>query len=148
MRMTVFGTGYLGATHAACMAELGHEVLGVDVDEAKIEALSEGRVPFFEPGLPELLKKNLDSGRLSFTTDYEKAAEFGNVHFIGVGTPQRKGSYAADTRYVESVVNELVPRLEGQHLILGKSTVPVGTAARLQEIADRITAQELSLIHI
>ncbi|SCX01457.1 UDP-glucose 6-dehydrogenase TuaD [Corynebacterium jeikeium] len=124
------------------MAELGHEVLGVDVDEAKIEALSEGRVPFFEPGLPELLKKNLDSGRLSFTTDYEKAAEFGNVHFIGVGTPQRKGSYAADTRYVESVVNELVPRLEGQHLILGKSTVPVGTAARLQEIADRITAQE------
>ncbi|WP_071055874.1 UDP-glucose dehydrogenase family protein [Corynebacterium jeikeium] len=142
MRMTVFGTGYLGATHAACMAELGHEVLGVDVDEAKIEALSEGRVPFFEPGLPELLKKNLDSGRLSFTTDYEKAAEFGNVHFIGVGTPQRKGSYAADTRYVESVVNELVPRLEGQHLILGKSTVPVGTAARLQEIADRITAQE------
>ena len=142
MRMTVFGTGYLGATHAACMAELGHEVLGVDVDEAKIEALSEGRVPFFEPGLPELLKKNLDSGRLSFTTDYEKAAEFGNVHFIGVGTPQRKGSYAGDTRYVESVVNELVPRLEGQHLILGKSTVPVGTAARLQEIADRITAQE------
>lgn len=72
MRMTVFGTGYLGATHAACMAELGHEVLGVDVDESKIEALSEGRVPFFEPGLPELLKKNVDNGRLSFTTDYKR----------------------------------------------------------------------------
>lgn len=140
MRMTVFGTGYLGATHAACMAELGHEVLGVDVDETKIEALSEGRVPFFEPGLPELLKKNIDNGRLSFTTDYAKAAEFADVHFIGVGTPQRKGSYAADTRYVEAVISELVPLLEGDHLILGKSTVPVGTAARLQAMADELSA--------
>ena len=142
MRMTVFGTGYLGATHAACMAELGHEVLGVDVDEAKIEALSEGRVPFFEPGLPELLKKNIDNGRLSFTTDYTKAADFADVHFIGVGTPQRKGSYAADTRYVEAVVNELVPLLEGEHLILGKSTVPVGTAARLQTMVDELVASD------
>ena len=140
MRMTVFGTGYLGATHAACMAELGHEVLGVDIDEAKITALSEGRVPFFEPGLPELLKKNIDNGRLSFTTDYSEAAGFGNVHFIGVGTPQRKGSYAADTRYVEAVVNDLVPLLNGEHLILGKSTVPVGTAVRMQKYADRITS--------
>lgn len=140
MRMTVFGTGYLGATHAACMAELGHEVLGVDVDESKIEALSEGRVPFFEPGLPELLKKNVDNGRLSFTTDYKKAAEFAAVHFIGVGTPQRKGSYAADTRYVEAVISELVPLLEGEHLILGKSTVPVGTAVRLQAMADELGA--------
>ena len=142
MRMTVFGTGYLGATHAACMAELGHEVLGVDVDEAKIAALSEGRVPFFEPGLPELLKKHVESGQLSFTTDYYKAAKFGNVHFIGVGTPQRKGSYAADTRYVEAVINQLVPRLEGEHLILGKSTVPVGTAARLQAMADELVASD------
>ncbi|WP_426704991.1 UDP-glucose dehydrogenase family protein [Corynebacterium auriscanis] len=140
MRMTVFGTGYLGATHAACMAELGHEVLGVDVDEAKIAALSEARVPFFEPGLPELLKKNIANGRLSFTTDYKKAAEFANVHFIGVGTPQRRGSYAADTRYVEAVVNELVPLLEGEHLVLGKSTVPVGTAARLQAMVDELGA--------
>lgn len=142
MRMTVFGTGYLGATHAACMAELGHEVLGVDVDEAKIAALSEGNVPFFEPGLPELLQKNIENGRLSFTTDYDKAAKFGNVHFIGVGTPQRKGSYAADTRYVEAVINELVPLLEGEHLILGKSTVPVGTAARLQAMADELVASD------
>ena len=140
MRMTIFGTGYLGATHAACMAELGHEVLGVDVDEAKIEALAEGRVPFFEPGLPELLQKNIENGRLSFTTDYDQAAKFGNVHFIGVGTPQRKGSYAADTRYVEAVINDLVPRLDGEHLILGKSTVPVGTAARLQAMADELVA--------
>jgi len=124
------------------MAELGHEVLGVDVDEAKIEALSEGRVPFFEPGLPELLKKNVDNGRLSFTTDYTKAADFAGVHFIGVGTPQLKGSYAADTRYVEAVINELVPLLEGEHLILGKSTVPVGTAARLQTMVDELVASD------
>lgn len=138
MRMTVFGTGYLGATHAACMAELGHEVLGVDVDEAKIASLTKGQVPFFEPGLEELLLKHVHTGRLRFTTDYAEAAAFANVHFIGVGTPQRKGSYAADTTYVRSVVETLVPLLEGDHLILGKSTVPVGTAAALQELADSI----------
>ncbi len=136
--MTVIGTGYLGATHAACMAELGHEVLGVDVDEAKIEALQNGRVPFYEPGLPEVLERNIASGRLRFTTNYEEVAQFANVHFIGVGTPQQRGSYAADTRYVEAVVDSLVPHLEGEHLILGKSTVPVGTAAALQERANKL----------
>ncbi|MBA1837818.1 nucleotide sugar dehydrogenase [Corynebacterium sp. zg912] len=138
MRMTVIGTGYLGATHAACMAELGHEVLGVDVDENKIEALKNSKVPFYEPGLPEVLERNIDAGRLSFTTDYAQAAAFANVHFIGVGTPQQRGSYAADTRYVEAVIDDLVPQLEGEHLILGKSTVPVGTAAALQERADNL----------
>lgn len=136
--MTVIGTGYLGATHAACMAELGHEVLGVDVDEAKIEALQNGRVPFYEPGLPEVLERNIASRRLRFTTNYEEAAQFANVHFIGVGTPQQRGSYAADTRYVEAVIDSLVPHLEGEHLILGKSTVPVGTAAALQERANKL----------
>ena len=136
--MTVIGTGYLGATHAACMAELGHEVLGVDVDEAKIEALQNGRVPFYEPGLPEVLERNIANRRLAFTTNYEEAAQFANVHFIGVGTPQQRGSYAADTRYVEAVIDSLVPHLEGEHLILGKSTVPVGTAAALQERADKL----------
>ncbi|WP_042408412.1 UDP-glucose dehydrogenase family protein [Corynebacterium jeddahense] len=136
--MTVIGTGYLGATHAACMAELRHEVLGVDVDEAKIEALQNGRVPFYEPGLPEVLERNIASRRLRFTTNYEEAAQFANVHFIGVGTPQQRGSYAADTRYVEAVIDSLVPHLEGEHLILGKSTVPVGTAAALQERADKL----------
>ena len=96
MRMTVIGTGYLGATHAACMAELGHEVLGVDVDENKIEALKGGRVPFYEPGLPEVLERNIEAGRLDFSTSYDDAAEFANVHFLGVGTPQAHGSYAAD----------------------------------------------------
>lgn len=138
MRMTVIGTGYLGATHAACMAELGHEVLGVDVDEAKITALSEGKVPFFEPGLPEVLKRNITAGRLSFTTDYEQAAEFANVHFLGVGTPQKHGSYAADLTYVRAVITELIPKLRGKHVIFGKSTVPVGTAAEMQELADSL----------
>ena len=132
MRMTVIGTGYLGATHAACMAELGHEVLGVDVDETKIEALKNSKVPFYEPGLPEVLERNIEAGRLGFTTDYAEAAAFASVHFIGVGTPQQRGSYAADTRYVEAVIDNLVPQLEGEHLILGKSTVPVGTAAAEQ----------------
>lgn len=141
MRMTVIGTGYLGATHAACMAELGHEVLGVDVDERKIEQLKSGKVPFYEPGLPEVLERNIAAGTLDFTTDYARAAEFADVHFIGVGTPQQRGSYAADTRYVEAVIDDLVPKLTGRHLILGKSTVPVGTAATLQQRADELAAE-------
>lgn len=136
--MTVIGTGYLGATHAACMAELGHEVLGVDVDESKIELLKNGQVPFYEPGLPEVLQRNLAAGRLDFTTDYQRAAQFGNIHFIGVGTPQQRGSYAADTRYVEAVIEDLVPKLVGDHIVFGKSTVPVGTAAALQARADEL----------
>ena len=136
MRMTVFGTGYLGATHAACMAELGHEVLGVDVDEAKIERLRAGEVPFYEPGLPEILRRHVESGRLRFTTDYAEAAEFADLHFIGVGTPQRKGGFAADTSHVEDVVARLAPLLTGDAVLVGKSTVPVGTAVRLQGIAD------------
>ena len=79
MRMTVFGTGYLGATHAACMAELGHEVLGVDVDAVKVDRLCRGEVPFFEPGLPEILSRHVESGRLRFTTDYAEAAEFADL---------------------------------------------------------------------
>ncbi|MDN6739535.1 MAG: UDP-glucose/GDP-mannose dehydrogenase family protein [Corynebacterium casei] len=145
MRMTVFGTGYLGATHAACMAELGHDVLGVDVDESKIEALSSGQVPFYEPGLPEVLERNLESGRLSFSTIYSKAAEFAHVHFLGVGTPQRHGSYAADMTYVRAVIEELVPLLQGEHVIFGKSTVPVGTAAELQELADSLCVEGTSV---
>jgi UDPglucose 6-dehydrogenase len=134
--MTVFGTGYLGATHAACMAELGHEVLGVDVDEAKIERLRRGEVPFYEPGLPEILLRQVEAGRVRFTTDYAEAAEFADLHFIGVGTPQRKGEFAADTSFVEDVVARLAPLVTSDAVVVGKSTVPVGTAARLQEIAD------------
>ena len=147
MRMTVIGTGYLGATHAACMAELGHEVMGVDVDESKIESLKSGKVPFYEPGLPEVLERNIEAGRLDFTTDYGQAAQFADVHFLGVGTPQRHGSYAADMTYVKAVIRDLVPLLEGEHVIFGKSTVPVGTAAELQEMANEL-AQEGSHVEI
>ncbi|GAB2498101.1 UDP-glucose 6-dehydrogenase TuaD [Corynebacterium atrinae] len=136
MRMTVIGTGYLGATHAACMAELGHEVLGIDVDAAKVDSLKAGKVPFYEPGLPEVLTRNLESGRLGFSTDYQQAADFAQVHFLGVGTPQKRGSYAADLSYVRGAVEALVPKLSGHHIIFGKSTVPVGTAAELQDLAD------------
>lgn len=145
--MTVIGTGYLGATHAACMAELGHEVMGVDVDESKIESLKSGKVPFYEPGLPEVLERNIEAGRLDFTTDYAQAAQFADVHFLGVGTPQRHGSYAADMTYVKAVIRDLVPLLEGEHVIFGKSTVPVGTAAELQEMANEL-AQEGSHVEI
>jgi UDPglucose 6-dehydrogenase len=96
-RLSVIGTGYLGATHAVAMAELGFEVLGVDVDEAKVAALADGKVPFFEPELPELLVKNLETGRLRFTTSMREAGEFADVHFVCVGTPQKKGEYAAST---------------------------------------------------
>lgn len=135
IRMAVFGTGYLGATHAACMAELGHEVLGVDVDVEKIARLRAGEVPFYEPGLTELLQRNIENGRLAFTTSYEEAAEFGDVHFLGVGTPQRRGDYGADLKYVHAVIDTLAPLLTRPALIAGKSTVPVGTAAAL---ADRV----------
>ncbi|MCZ1074517.1 UDP-glucose dehydrogenase family protein [Rhodococcus ruber] len=135
MRIAVFGTGYLGATHAACMAELGHEVLGVDIDESKLEKLSSGEVPFYEPGLSEVLTRNVESGRLRFTSSYSEAAEFAEAHFIAVGTPQRKGEYGADVSFVDAVVDTLVPRLNRSAVIFGKSTVPVGTATRLSELA-------------
>ncbi|CAG6395197.1 UDP-glucose/GDP-mannose dehydrogenase family protein [Streptomyces cocklensis] len=131
MRLTVIGTGYLGATHAACMAELGHEVLGVDVDPDKIAALQSGSVPFYEPGLAELIAEHVASGRLRFTTSYRQAAAFAEVHFSCVGTPQLPDGQGADLRYVDAVIESLAPYLDRPALVVGKSTVPVGTAARL-----------------
>ena len=131
MRCTVFGTGYLGATHAAGMAELGHEVLGVDIDPGKVAKLAGGDIPFYEPGLRKMLSDNLAAGRLHFTTDYDAAAEFADVHFLGVGTPQKKGEYGADLCHVHAVIDTLVPRLRRSAVIVGKSTVPVGTASEL-----------------
>jgi len=138
VKITVIGTGYLGAVHAACMADLGHDVLGVDVDAAKITALTEGRAPFYEPGLPEVLGRGMQSGRLRFSTSLEEAADHGDVHFVCVGTPQRPGSYAADLRHVDAVVEGLVPHLRRPALIVGKSTVPVGTTARLARLVERL----------
>ncbi len=131
MKLSVIGTGYLGATHAAAMAALGHDVLGLDIDPGKVALLREGRVPFHEPGLPELLKEMLATGRLRFTTDYEEVGAFADVHFLCVGTPQKKGEYAADLTFVDAAVNALIPRLRAGSLVVGKSTVPVGTAERL-----------------
>ncbi|WP_016996585.1 UDP-glucose/GDP-mannose dehydrogenase family protein [Kocuria atrinae] len=135
MKLTVIGTGYLGATHAVSMAELGHEVIGLDVDQAKIDALASGEVPFHEPGLPELLTKHIGTGKLRFTTSYEEAVPFGDVHFIGVGTPQKAESHAADMRYVDAAVKAIASAADRDCIIVGKSTVPVGSAARLQELA-------------
>lgn len=137
MRLSVIGCGYLGAVHAAAMASIGHDVVGIDVDERKIETLSRGEAPFFEPGLQEILTEGIASGRLSFTTDMS-AAQGAAVHFIGVGTPQQSGGHAADLTYVDAAVDALAPFLSPGDVVAGKSTVPVGTAARLApRVAER-----------
>ena len=135
MKISVVGCGYLGAVHAASMAELGHDVTGVDVDERKVAALNEARAPFFEPGLDALLERTLRSGRLRFSSDMADAAG-ARVHFVCVGTPQKRGEYAADLRYVEAATEALLAILAPGDLVVGKSTVPVGTASRLAEMVE------------
>jgi UDPglucose 6-dehydrogenase len=120
------------------MAELGHEVIGVDVDTAKLTSLATGRAPFYEPGLDELLRANIDAGRLRFTQSYAEAAEFADIHFIAVATPQKRDELAADLTYVDSVIAELSPLLSKPAVIYGKSTVPVGTAARLSDMVRNV----------
>ncbi|MET3805243.1 UDPglucose 6-dehydrogenase [Nakamurella sp. UYEF19] len=132
-KMTVIGCGYLGAVHAACMARSGHEVIGIDVDAPKVESLLAGKAPFYEPGFEDVLVEALESGRLTFTTDLG-AVKGSTVHFVCVGTPQRAGENAADMTYVDAAVNGLAPHLSPGDLVVGKSTVPVGTAARLASI--------------
>jgi len=129
--VTVLGTGYLGTAHAAGLAALGFPVLGVDRDPGRVAALAAGEVPFHEPGLRALLREGLARGLLRFTTSYPAAAAFGTVHFICVGTPQRAGSYHADLSALDACVGTLGPLLDRPCLVVGKSTVPVGTAARL-----------------
>jgi UDPglucose 6-dehydrogenase len=136
MRISVIGCGYLGAVHAASLAALGHDVVGVDVDASKIEQLAAGRAPFFEPGLDDALRDALTSGRLTFTTDVAEVRGAG-VHFLAVGTPQKRGESAADLSYVRSAVESLLPHLAPGDVVVGKSTVPVGTAA---QIAERLEA--------
>jgi UDPglucose 6-dehydrogenase len=138
LRISVIGTGYLGLTHAVCMADLGHEVLAIDVDAEKIAKAARGETPFFEPGLEPLLRKNLDAGRLRFTDSFAEIGEFGDVHFICVGTPQAKdGNGNADLSYVFSAAEALAPHLTRATLVVGKSTVPVGTS---REIIARLHA--------
>ncbi|MGN7964671.1 UDP-glucose dehydrogenase family protein [Microbacterium sp. 22179] len=135
MKLSVIGCGYLGAVHAAAMASIGHEVIGFDVDHAKIERLAAGEAPFYEPGFNDLLRESLASGNLRFTTD-PAALAGSTVHFIAVGTPQREDSDGADLRFVDAAVTGLLPHLAPGDLVVGKSTVPVGTAQRL---ADMVT---------
>ena len=144
-RLTFIGTGYLGATYAICFAELGYEVLGVDIDSDKIAKLSSGEVPFHEPGLDELLRANLAAGRLRFATSYEQAAEFGDVHFICVGTPQRNDGMSADLSYVEQAVIGLAQALTRKALIVGKSTVPAGTAEWVQQLVTKHSDPSLEI---
>jgi UDPglucose 6-dehydrogenase len=144
-RLAFLGTGYLGATYAICFAELGYEVLGFDVDAAKIAKLAGGEVPFHEPGLDELLRKNLAAGRLRFTTDYRETADFADVHFICVGTPQRADGMGADLSYVEQAVTGLAQHLTRKALIVGKSTVPVGTAEWVEQLVGKHAPPELGV---
>jgi len=131
MRLSVIGTCHLGAVHAACMAEIGHDVLGVDNDPQLIAALADGRAPFYEPGLAELLVRTIRSGRLRFTASIAEAAQFADVHFVCVGAPQLRGSLQADLGSFEAVIDGLASNLTRDCLVVGKSTVPVGTAPRL-----------------
>ena len=132
LKLSVVGCGYLGATHAACMSSLGFEVIGVDTDPEKIAMLSKGELPFYEPGLDTLLASEMKTGRLTFTTDFSAVAD-ADVHFICVGTPQSKDGLAADLTYVKSAVQAVAPHLKKGSLVVGKSTVPVGTAQGLRE---------------
>ena len=145
LRLTVLGTGYLGITHAACMASFGFDVLGVDIDARKVDQLNAGQLPIYEPGLGELLRSGLDSGRLAFTTSYSQAAAFGDVHFICAGTPPQPGNDHADLTQVNGCVATLAPLLNRPCLVVGKSTVPVGTARRLAaELAAACQGVELA----
>ncbi|MFI8852750.1 UDP-glucose dehydrogenase family protein [Streptomyces sp. NPDC053499] len=135
-KITVIGLGYLGATHAAAMAELGFEVLGLDIVPEKMRKLEQGQAPMFEPGLEELLRAHVagvegSTGRLRFTDSWEELGAFGDVHFVCVNTPQKHGEFAADMSYVQRAVESLAPHLHGPALVVGKSTVPVGSAERL-----------------
>ncbi|AKE42065.1 UDP-glucose dehydrogenase family protein [Corynebacterium kutscheri] len=138
MNISVIGTGYLGATHAACLARLGHNVLGIDIDAQKISALENGEVPFYEPGLQAIVEQEIHAGHLRFSTSFSAAATHAHLHFLTVGTPQCADSYAADTSFLEHAIDNLVPYLIGEHIIVGKSTVPVGTAQRLQQRVDQL----------
>ena len=138
MRISVIGCGYLGAVHAATLASMGHTVVGIDVDAAKVKHLSSGQAPFFEPGLDELLRDGQATGRLTFSTDFA-AASRAQVHFLCVGTPQSKTSDGADLTFLVSATKALLPHLARGAVVVGKSTVPVGTVDMLRGMLARRT---------
>ena len=131
LKLSVIGTGYLGATHAACMASLGFEVIGFDTESSKVDLLSNGKVPFYEPDLEDLLAEQIRSKRLTFTSKVEDLSD-ADVHFICVGTPQVKNGNAADLTYVNSALESIAKYVKPGGLVVGKSTVPVGTATKLR----------------
>jgi UDPglucose 6-dehydrogenase len=138
VRMTVIGCGHLGATHAASMAEIGHEVIGVDIDPDKVATLNSGRAWFHEPGLDEMLARHLAAGRLRFTTDFSEAGAFGQVHFLGVATPGMVDRDDYDLSQIFAAVRSLAPHLSGPCVIVGKSTVSVGTTAAVRELVQEL----------
>jgi len=140
LTLSVVGCGYLGATHAACMSSLGFTVIGVDTDPEKVALLQSGKLPFYEPGLDTLLEQEMKTGRLSFTTNFS-AVKDADVHFVCVGTPQSKDGLAADLTYVKSAVAAIAPHLKDGSLVVGKSTVPVGTAQALRAELAKIAPQ-------
>jgi UDPglucose 6-dehydrogenase len=146
MKMSVIGTGYLGAVHAVCMTQIGHDVIGYDTDKSKIAALNLGKSPFYEPAFEDLLRTNLETGRLQFTDSAPEAISGASLHFVCVGTPQLPGSDAADVRHVNSAVDAIIDNATCDGLIAGKSTVPVGTAQRLRrEMNERSMATHLEI---
>lgn len=144
LTLSVLGTGYLGATHAACMAELGHTVIGYDISPEKVAILNEGKLPFHEPGLDVIVERNVANGRLRFTSDISELAA-ATVHFVCVGTPQQVNSLAADLSQVEGAIKSLAPYLTDGSLIVGKSTVPVGTAEHLTSFLADLTSKQVEL---
>ena len=138
LRVSVIGTNYMGATHAAGMAEFGHQVIGVDIDVDRIKTLNAGQSHIFEVGLEPLLERHTSSGRLHFTTDYAEIADWADVHFLALGTPSGPGG-AADLGQLHAAVDTLAPLLTKPTLVVGKSTVPVGTAIALEERLRRLS---------
>ena len=134
MKITVIGLGYLGATHAVAMAELGHDVIGIEANPQKLADLQNGIVPFYEPGLDEALKNVIAKGNIKFKADHDEESRQADLHFLCVGTPQLPGSYAANTEYLHSAVKALAPYLRQDAVVAGKSTVPVGTSAILTQV--------------
>ena len=145
MKVTVIGLGYLGATHAVAMAELGHEVIGIEPDSKKLESLAAGVLPFHEPGLDAALPKAISSGKLTFQSEHNNDSASADLHFICVGTPQTKGSDAADTTYVVAAAKELAKWIKPTAVVAGKSTVPVGTAATLKTAMAEIAGFDVHL---
>ena len=146
MRIAMIGTGYVGLVSGACFSEFGVDVICVDKDQSKIEKIKNGIMPIFEPGLEELVAKNVSAGRLSFTTDLPSAVKSADAVFIAVGTPSRRGDGHADLSYVYGAAEEIAAAMEGHTVIVNKSTVPVGTGREVEEIIARVAPMRIAML--